>query len=206
MTSVRKVEPPFRIAVVGGAQASKAECELSQEFGRQLAGLGTLVGCGGGGGVMKDVTQVAIAAFQESIDLDNQVPTFADHQQMLAEVKPDAVVISTPHTLHFSQIMDSLEAGCHVHTEKPMVCTVEHAKQVIAKVEETGKHLMIGYQRHLQPAYMYCRQVVQSGELGKANFVTARQRQNWYRGTHGPWRINTARSGRRHRKEIRNPQ
>ena len=77
-----------------------------------------------------DVNQVAIDAFQEAIDLDNQVPTFADHQQMLAEVKPDAVVISTPHTLHFSQIMDSLEAGCHVHTEKPMVCTVDHAKQV----------------------------------------------------------------------------
>ena len=142
-----------------------------------------------------DVNQVAIDAFQEAVDLDNQVPTFADHQQMLAEVKPDAVVISTPHTLHFSQIMDSLEAGCHVHTEKPMVCTVDHAKQVIAKVEETGKHLMIGYQRHLQPAYMYCRQVVQSGELGKANFVTAHQCQNWYRGQQGRWRITQALSG-----------
>ena len=57
MTSVRKVEPPFRIAVVGGAQASKVVCELAQELGRQLAGLGTLVVCGGGGGVMKAVAQ-----------------------------------------------------------------------------------------------------------------------------------------------------
>ena len=59
MTLVRKVEPPFRIAVVGGAQASKVECELAQELGRQLAGLGTLVVCGGGGGVMKAVAQGA---------------------------------------------------------------------------------------------------------------------------------------------------
>ena len=62
MTSVRKVEPPFRIAVVGGAQASKVECELAQELGRQLAGLGTLVVCGGGGGVMKAVAQGATEA------------------------------------------------------------------------------------------------------------------------------------------------
>ena len=62
MTSVRKVEPPFRIAVVGGAQASKVECDLAQELGRQLAGLGTLVVCGGGGGVMKAVAQGATEA------------------------------------------------------------------------------------------------------------------------------------------------
>ena len=62
MTSVRKVEPPFRIAVVGGAQASKVECELAQELGRQLAGLGTLVVGGGGGGVMKAVAQGATEA------------------------------------------------------------------------------------------------------------------------------------------------
>ena len=144
----------------------------SRGHGRSVSGIeGTeIVG-------LVDVSQAAIDAFQESVDLDDQVPTFTDHQQMLAEVKPDAVVISTPHTLHFSQIMDSLEAGCHVHTEKPMVCTVDHAKQVIAKVEETGKHLMIGYQRHLQPAYMYCRQVVQSGELGKAKESAAAQVQ-----------------------------
>ena len=135
-----------------------------------------------------DVSEDALTAFKTTVGLGDDVPTFADHAQMLATVKPDAVVISTPHTLHFQQIMDSLDAGCHVHTEKPMVCTVAHAKQVIQKVKETSKHLMIGYQRHLQPAYMYCRQVVQSGELGKVHFVTAHQCQNWYRGTKGRWR------------------
>ena len=81
-------------------------------------------------------------------------PSFADYKELLAALKPDAVLISTPHTLHFDQIMDSLDAGCHVHTEKPMVCTVDHAKKIIDKVKETGKHLMISYQRHFQPAYM----------------------------------------------------
>lgn len=107
---------------------------------------------------------------------------------MLDTLKPEAVVISSPHGLHFQHIMDALDRGCHVHTEKPMVCTVDHAKQVIAKVEETGLHLMIGYQRHLSPTYQYCRQVVQSGELGRVNFVAAHQSQNWYRNQQGKWR------------------
>ena len=142
-----------------------------------------------------DPSQDALNGFKENAGLDDNVPTFSDHVEMLAAVKPDAVVISTPHTLHFPQIMDSLDAGCHVHTEKPMVCTVDHAKQVIQKIEETGLHLMIGYQRHLQPAYMYCRNVVQSGELGKAHFVTAHQCQNWYRSQQGKWRLAPELSG-----------
>jgi len=62
MTSDRQLEPPFRIAVVGGAEASKIECELAQDLGRQLAGLGALVVCGGVGGVMKAAAQGATEA------------------------------------------------------------------------------------------------------------------------------------------------
>ena len=62
MTSARKIEPPFRIAVVGGAQASEIEWKLALDLGRQLAGLGALVVCGGGGGVMEAVAQGATEA------------------------------------------------------------------------------------------------------------------------------------------------
>ncbi len=144
---------------------------------------------------LNDVSEAAIARFRQDAGLSDDVPDFDDYKAMLAAVKPDAVLISTPHTLHFEQIMYSLDAGCHVHTEKPMVCTVDHARKVIEKVKETGKHLMLSYQRHFQPAYMYCREVVQSGELGKVNFVTAHQCQNWYRGTSGKWRQVLALSG-----------
>ncbi len=137
---------------------------------------------------LADPSEGSLEAFKETVGLDDSVPTYADHVEMLAAAKPDAVVISSPHGLHFQHIMDALDAGCHVHTEKPMVCTVDHAKQVMAKVEGTGLHLMIGYQRHLSSTYQYCRNVVQSGELGRVNFVAAHQSQNWYRNQQGKWR------------------
>jgi len=138
---------------------------------------------------LADISADAIQAFRGNVGVSSEVPDYTDYKEMLAAVEMDAVEISTPHTLHFQQIIDSLDAGCHVLTEKPMVCTVEHAHKVIEKVKETGKHLMIGYQRHFSPTYVYCRNVVQSGELGKVHFVTAHQCQNWYRNQQGRWRM-----------------
>ena len=91
------------------------------------------IGCGGnarghGRSVsgVEDIEIVALAdpsassldAFKENVDLDASIPTYTDHVEMLATAKPDAVVISSPHGLHFQHIMDALDAGCHVHTEK----------------------------------------------------------------------------------------
>ena len=51
-------------------------------------------------------------------DLSPRPGAYDDIGKMLAETTPDAVVISTPHTLHFEQGMQALEAGCHVLMEK----------------------------------------------------------------------------------------
>ena len=39
----------------------------------------------------------------------------------------DAVVLVTPHTLHYPQAKAALERGIHVLVEKPMVTELEHA-------------------------------------------------------------------------------
>lgn len=59
MTLHRETRPPFRIAVVGGAKASRVEYDLAQDLGKRLATAGAIVVCGGGGGVMKAVAQGA---------------------------------------------------------------------------------------------------------------------------------------------------
>src|SRR5260370_12396000 len=48
-------------------------------------------------------------------------PTFSDYRDMLAKVPLDGVVIITPHTYHFAQVMDSINAGCHVLLDKPLL-------------------------------------------------------------------------------------
>lgn len=123
------------------------------------------------------------------------LPEYSDYKVMLDEVEMDAVEISTPHTLHFEQIMECLDRGLHVLTEKPMVCSVDHAHQVIARAKEADRVLMISYQRHLQPAYRFVRDKVQSGEMGDIQFISALQDQKWYQGTMGKWRQQLSLSG-----------
>lgn len=123
------------------------------------------------------------------------LPAFSDYRKMLAEVELDAVEIHTPHTLHFDQIMASLDKGLHVLTEKPMVCTVEHAKKVVAKAEQTGKVVLVSYQRHYQPEFRYIKDVISSGGLGNLEFVSALQCQEWTKFTPGTWRQDPALSG-----------
>jgi predicted dehydrogenase len=123
------------------------------------------------------------------------LPSFGDYRDLLAQVPMDAVQISTPHTLHFEQIMAALDRGLHVLSEKPMVCTVAHARQVIAKAEAVGRTLMVAYQRHLMPQFRYIRNQIMAGELGQIQFVSALQDQAWYRGTCGSWRQELALSG-----------
>jgi predicted dehydrogenase len=116
------------------------------------------------------------------------VPTYSDYKDLIKNGGLDAVQINTPHTLHYEQIMNSLDAGLHVLTEKPMVCSTAHAKDVIKKAKEVGKVLMISYQRHFQPQYRYIKQVVESGQLGEVTYLSALQCQGWKKGTAGTWR------------------
>ena len=136
--------------------------------------------------------QAACEHYGEDVE---HLPRFVEYKEMLDSVEMDAVQISTPHTLHFEQIMASLDKGLHVLSEKPMVCTVDHAHQVIAKAEESGKVLMVSYQRHLGAQYRYVRNQIMAGELGEIQFISALQDQGWYRGTMGLWRQQLALSG-----------
>jgi predicted dehydrogenase len=123
------------------------------------------------------------------------VPTFDDYRKMLDTVEMDAVEISTPHTLHYEQIVASLEKGLHVLCEKPLVCTVAHAKDVIHRLQKSGKVGLVSYQRHYQPEFLYIRQKIASGDFGKVQFVSALQCQNWKRSQAGTWRQDPALSG-----------
>ena len=115
-------------------------------------------------------------------------PMFSDWKKMLDSVELDAVEIHTPHTLHFEQIMTSLDLGLHVLCEKPMVCKSEDALTVSRKLSETGLTLQVSYQRHFAPGFRHIRGMIADGVIGDVQFLTAWQSQEWKRITKGMWR------------------
>ena len=115
-------------------------------------------------------------------------PEFEDHNEMIDECDLDAVVICSPHNVHFRQIMNSLEAGLHVLTEKPMVCTIEDACEVMEKEEEVDRIVAVAYQRHCQGQFQYIRNAIESGQAGQVRYLSALQGQAWLYLTEGTWR------------------
>ncbi|MCD6169615.1 MAG: Gfo/Idh/MocA family oxidoreductase [Candidatus Latescibacteria bacterium] len=144
---------------------------------------------------LADVSQESLGKVWQDYPQLKKLPFFTDYRQMLKEVRLDAVEISTPHTLHFQQAMDSLREGLHVLVEKPMVCTTEHAQQIVKQVESSGKVFLISYQRHFEAVFRYVRNQIRAGELGEVQFISAFLCQDWYRAQRGTWRQRLALSG-----------
>lgn len=56
---------------------------------------------------------------------------YSDLDEMLHEENPDVVDICLPNAMHFDCAVKSLQAGCHVLCEKPLVWTVGSAPEVL---------------------------------------------------------------------------
>ncbi|HUW99782.1 MAG: Gfo/Idh/MocA family oxidoreductase [Phycisphaerae bacterium] len=120
---------------------------------------------------------------------------YDDYQAMLDGADLTGVVIASPHTLHFEQIAAALDRGVHVLVEKPLVCRMDHAREIVRKVRKTGLVLVIGYQRHYGGAYRYIRRAVAAGEIGRIEMVAGFQAQGWKVCTAGSWRQRPELSG-----------
>lgn len=146
-----------------------------------------------------DPAEAAHARTRERYPQLTAMPIFADHNEMLRTVQPDAVEISTPHAFHCRQIVDSLQAGAHVLVEKPMVNSVAEAQEVLQARDAAGKIVLVSYQRHYQPAFRLIKHQVESGTLGEIQFIAALQNQQWYaakfRTPELPWRVKPELSG-----------
>lgn len=171
-----------------------------------------IVGCGGMGGAharwlknnpdvqivgLVDLTQDILRAFVDRVLRDYRpVPkAFIDHAAMYKQVRPDAVVIATPHTLHFEQGMQALKAGCHVLMEKPMVTSAAHAHKLAAEVRKRKKIFVIGYNTPCTPEFFFTREVIRKKTFGRLELVSGYLAQGWLRSTIGMWRQDPALSG-----------
>lgn len=144
-------------------------------------------------GAFADPSEASLQQAEER--LGRRVETFYDYKEMVDQVPLDAVVISTPHTLHYEQVAYCLSKGLHVQVEKPMTCTSADARSLISQVEATGKVLCIGYQRHFEPRFRWVKEQIDSGKLGRITFTQCFQGQNWLRSQQGKWRLDPALSG-----------
>ena len=99
------------------------------------------------------------------------VPCYADHRALLAEQKPDGLVIASPNTLHLPMALDCAEAGAPALIEKPVTETVAAAQRLYAAVKRTGVPMLVGHHRRHNPIIKAAREAVATGRLGQLTAV-----------------------------------
>lgn len=127
-----------------------------------------------------------------------------EHEMTLPEgERMDFVTIVTPNRWHFEPAMMALERGFHVVVDKPMTFSLEEAKQLQKKVEETGLVLALTHVYSAYPAVKEAKARIARGDLGKLRRVYVEYLQGWLSdrielqgGNNAGWRTDPKRSGK----------
>lgn len=132
--------------------------------------------------------------YEEMLEKESKLPD---------EMRIDFVTIVTPNFAHFAPAMLALEKGFHVVIEKPITFTLDEAKQLKKKVDETGLVLCLTHTYSGYPMVRQARTMVKEGVFGKIRKVVVEYPQGWLSkmseregNAQAAWRTDPKRSGK----------
>ncbi|MFQ5963015.1 MAG: Gfo/Idh/MocA family oxidoreductase [Candidatus Scalinduaceae bacterium] len=115
-----------------------------------------------------DSNPAIIQSFQEKYPEKEFQSSF---QLVLQNPDIDAVVIATPAETHFEMVKSALLASKHVFVEKPLAMVVSEAEELHQLALRLNLRLMVGHILLYHPAIVKLKEIINSGELGKINYV-----------------------------------
>ena len=141
-----------------------------------------IIGCGGlaqGAHIpslmkMKEADNIEIAAvcdvYQKRLDqaaATTGATPIKDYRAILDRKDIDYVAIVTPEHWHARMTLDAADAGKHIYCEKPMTWSIEQAKQVVKKIQQTNVKMQVGVQGMCDDSYETAQKYVKEGKLGR---------------------------------------
>jgi predicted dehydrogenase len=150
-----------RCAVVGlGARARLFTAALAGPYADRVE----LVG-------FCDVNPHRMAVHNEWIGAS--VPAYAaeDFTEMLRRERVDLVVVCTVDRTHDHYIVQALEAGCDVVTEKPMTTDADRARRILDARRRTGREVRVAFNYRYNPVHAAVRETIAACEIGEVGSV-----------------------------------
>ena len=96
---------------------------------------------------------------------------FADYRQMIDELRPDAVIVSSPVTLHEEMCCYAFDRRCHVLVEKPLANSLEAARRILAASRIAGRALAVGFNHRFYPSIQYLKAALADSRVGTVDHV-----------------------------------
>ena len=151
-TSGQALERRLELSAPTGVRAKNARLEVGLIGGGAFV-RGTILPALGKLGGMR-VKAVATATGRSAHDLAKRhrfdyVTT--DYRNLLDDEDIDLIVIATRHNLHAAIATEALQAGKHVHVEKPLALNVDELRAVAKAAHDSPGLLMVGFNRRFAP-------------------------------------------------------
>lgn len=156
MTTENQVMPsaPNRVAVIGCGYWGK---NLVRNF-YTLGALHTVC----------DATEAGRAT---ATSLAPNTTIVAALDDVLTDPQIAGVVIATPAETHYTVVRKALESGKDVFVEKPLALTADQGAHLVRLAHEQKRILMVGHVLEYHPAITQLRQLIDSGALGKLQYI-----------------------------------
>ena len=150
-------ESEMRIALIGkgGMGTADANCALS------VPGVKIVAVC--------DLYDTRLE--QAKQQWGNHLFVTKDYTEILKRKDVDAVLIGTPDHWHQPIAIAAMKAGKHVYCEKPVIHKISEGNALIEAQRVSGCYFQPGSQGMASLGNRKARQLVQSGIIGKVNFI-----------------------------------
>ncbi len=85
----------------------------------------------------------------------------------------NAVILTTPHSLHAKHAIQAMRNGKHVFVEKPMATKYLDAKKMINAAKKYKKNLSVGHNRRYSSVFNYINNLNRQKKIGKILHIEA---------------------------------
>ncbi len=129
-----------------------------------------------------DTSPGRLAMFRSASGIDEN-SCYADHKTLIADRKPEVVIISTWTGSHSTIAVDAIRGGARVVVlEKPVSHSLAEAGRIIKAAEEHGASVIVNHERRFDSRYRKVRSMIDSGAIGRVISANARMHTGRYRG------------------------
>ncbi len=100
---------------------------------------------------------------------------YESYDELLEQSGVDAVIITSPTTMHPELMIKAAKAGKHIFTEKVLAVTSKDAHAIADAVKEAGVHFTICFPHEAEAPFIAVKEIVDSGKLGKITYAKFRK-------------------------------
>src|SRR5215207_3893868 len=119
--------------------------------------------------------EAKLNAIGDAFNIDKR---YSSYDELLKDPHIEAVHINTPIPEHGPQSIKALKAGKHVACTVPMATSIEDCRKIVALAKSTGKTYMMMESVVYSREYLFMKDLLVAGKLGKLQFVQASHQQD----------------------------